>query len=192
MSDRLSIITTKKGDAGSTELGDGSMVPKHHARIELLGTIDELNAWMGMLLAHMPGSMQADMGVGSILGSIQHELFNIGGEVSVPGYQVFDAQAIAFLENAHYILQKHLPPLKEFILPGGSVLGAHIHVARTVCRRAERTFWQLRAMPDDSGDDLQLNLGVYLNRLSDYLFTLARACHQTMHIADVLWKRSDD
>src|SRR6187551_256686 len=139
MGNRLSKIVTRTGDEGTTGLGDGSRVPKDSARVEAIGTVDELNSIVGLLRA------TADLppAVSTLLLRVQHDLFDLGGELAVPGYSVLVDAHVAALESAVEDFNAQLPPLKEFILPGGSEASARCHMARTVARRAERRCWAL-------------------------------------------------
>jgi cob(I)alamin adenosyltransferase len=168
MSNRLTQIATRTGDDGTTGLGDGSRVPKDHLRVQAMGEVDELNSTLGVLLAE---PLPAD--VRELLVTVQHELFNLGGELSIPGYELLKAQAVARLDEAlaHYNAQ--LPRLKEFILPGGTRSAALAHVSRTVARRAERALVTLAASEPVNEAPRQ-----YLNRLSDLLFVLARVLNR--------------
>jgi len=160
-------------------LGDGSRVPKYSARIEALGSIDELNSQIGLLVTEVEHD-----DIRTCLTRIQNDLFDLGGEVSIPGYELLCEDQLLDLE--HWLEQHNagLAPLKEFILPGGTRAAAQAHVARTVCRRAERALVHLRA------DAAQPELGVrYLNRLSDLLFVLARVLNQRAGTTDVQWQR---
>lgn len=176
---RLSRICTRTGDGGETGLGDGSRVPKDDARIDALGNVDELNSHLGLLVADIE-----HQDVRECLTRIQNDLFDLGGELSIPGYELLVEEQLLDLENwlSHY--NADLTPLKEFILPGGIRTSAQAHIARTVCRRAERALVHLStggAVPQ---------LGVrYLNRLSDLLFVLARVLNHRASCSDVQWKR---
>jgi len=181
MGHRLSKIYTRTGDDGTTGLGDGSRVPKDAARVEAFGTVDELNAGIGLLRSELPANHEAQ----KLLGEIQHDLFDLGGELCIPGYILLKPEQIDLLENEIDRLNEDLPMLKEFILPGGSRAASLAHVARTVCRRAERRVHTL-AHSEDSVGALPLQ---YLNRLSDYLFVLARALARENGGAEVLWNR---
>ena len=179
MGHRLSKIVTRTGDAGTTGLGDGSRVPKDSARIAAIGEIDELNSLLGLLLTEpLPAPIAA------CLTSAQHDLFDLGGELSVPGYSVLTDAQVQRVEAAVEAFNADLDPLKEFILPGGTRAAALAHVARTVCRRAERALVRLAAT-DPVSDAARR----YLNRMSDLLFVLARALNRTAARPDVLWKR---
>jgi len=168
MANRLTQIATRTGDDGSTGLGDGSRVPKDHLRVQAMGEVDELNSGLGVLLAEpLPGDVR------ELLVTIQHELFNLGGELSIPGYELLKADAVLRLDEAlaHYNTQ--LPRLKEFILPAGTRGAALAHVSRTVARRAERALVALAAV-----DKVNTAPRQYLNRLSDLLFVLARVLNR--------------
>jgi len=174
---RLSKIYTRTGDKGTTGLGNGSRVAKNDARIIAIGDVDELNSVVGILLA---GSI--DRTSQDILTKIQHHLFNVGGELSMPGHTMLNATHITWLENQLDTLNQPLGPLKDFILPGGCIEAAHCHHARTVCRRAERNLVTLHEHGAVSEVLLQ-----YLNRLSDLLFVLARHINHQKGCPDVLW-----
>ncbi|MCS6765120.1 MAG: cob(I)yrinic acid a,c-diamide adenosyltransferase [Candidatus Protistobacter heckmanni] len=178
MGNRLSSITTRTGDDGSTGLGDGSRVPKDHLRIQAIGDVDELNSNLGVLLAeNLPGD------VSEALLSIQHDLFDLGGELSVPGYGLLKDERVAQLDAWLAAWNADLPRLKEFILPGGSRAAALAHVCRTVCRRAERAIVAL-----GKAETLNEAPRLYANRLSDLLFVLARVLNRANGGSDVLWK----
>lgn len=164
MGNRLSKIVTRTGDAGTTGLATGDRVDKSGARIGAIGDIDELNCVLGLLLAGDPGVAER-----AALEPVQHELFDLGGELSMPGAAVITAAQVTALEDSIGGLNDELPPLKEFILPGGSETAARAHLARAVCRRTERQLWQLHAEEPLNGESLR-----YLNRLSDLLFVIAR------------------
>jgi cob(I)alamin adenosyltransferase len=179
MGHRLTKIYTRTGDTGTTGLGDGSRVAKDHVRVEALGAVDELNSCLGLMLAEPLGE-----DVRHLLIEIQHDLFDIGGELSIPGYTRIQAEHVSQLER---VLDHHnadLEPLKEFILPGGSRAGALCHLARTVCRRAERRVVSLASVQSLSPYCQQ-----YLNRLSDLLFVLSRVINRGDGSSDVLWRK---
>ena len=181
MGHRLSKIVTRTGDSGETGLGDGSRTPKDGPRIEAIGAVDELNSDLGVLLAEgLPAEISA------CLLAVQHDLFDLGGELSIPGYAGLKEAQLLRVEEAVERFNCALPPLKEFILPGGSRSAALAHVCRTVCRRAERRVVALiHADPDHApGFSLQ-----YLNRLSDLMFVLARVLNREAGRDDVLWQR---
>jgi cob(I)alamin adenosyltransferase len=177
---RLTRIYTRTGDSGETGLGDGSRVTKDAHRIHALGSVDELNSHLGLLLTE-----PLDGDVRACLERIQHDLFDLGGELSIPGHHMLTEEQLLDLEHLLDRYNATLPPLKEFVLPGGSRAAALAHVARTVCRRAERALVSLEAESHDSA------LGVrYLNRLSDLLFVLARTLNRAAGGTDVLWQRA--
>lgn len=178
MGHRLTRIYTRTGDAGETGLGDGTRVPKDSPRVCALGEIDELNSAIGLLLAE---ALPAD--VGETLAGIQHDLFDLGAEVCIPGHAGMSDGRVAHLETVLDHYNRDLPPLKEFILPGGTRAASLAHLARTVCRRAERALVSLaRAEPVGTA------ARKYLNRLSDLLFVLGRALNRAGGGSDVLWQ----
>ena len=179
MGHRLSKIVTRTGDAGTTGLGDGSRVAKDSVRIEAIGAVDELNATLGTLLAEPLPDEIADC-----LTEVQHDLFDLGGELSIPGYSAVHDPHVDRLEQAIGRFNADLGPLKEFILPGGSRAASLAHVARTVCRRAERTLVHLGASTTVSDP-----VRKYMNRLSDLLFVLARVLNREAGRPDVLWRK---
>ena len=177
MGNRLSKIYTRTGDDGTTGLGDGSRVAKDSARVAAYGTVDEANSCIGVVLAcDLPESVRA------LLVAVQHQLFDLGGELCIPGHAaIFDAD-IDRLEQALDGFNADLPALKDFILPGGGLAAAHCHVARTVCRRAERETVTLARH-----DAVRPQAVRYLNRLSDLLFVLARVLARHSGHGEVLW-----
>lgn len=180
MSHRLSIITTRAGDDGHTTLGDGQRVAKSHVRVQALGDVDELNSHLGLWRTE---NLPAD--IDGCLLRIQHDLFDMGAELAVPGYEVLTQDHVLYLEQKIQHYNAQLPPLKEFILPGGSKAAALAHIARTVTRRAERAVILL----NEHEPGLSLHCTLYLNRLSDLCFVLARQLNQQLHYPDVLWQR---
>jgi len=179
MGNRLSKIYTRTGDDGTTGLGDGARVRKDHARVEAYGTVDEANSAIGMILA-VPGT-PAD--VARCLIEIQHDLFDLGGELCIPGTQVIKASQIERLEQLLDNFNDPLPALKDFILPGGGPAAAACHLARTIVRRAERRVWTLADAEPVNGE-----VPKYLNRLSDLLFVVARVLARHEHGTEVLWR----
>ncbi len=179
MGNRLSKIYTRTGDDGSTGLGDGTRVPKESLRVEAYGTVDEANSALGMVLA-VPGLPDA---VRQCLTEVQHDLFDVGAELCVPGYRVVEAAWIERLEQVLDGFNDGLPPLKEFILPAGTRSAALAHVGRTVARRAERAVVALAAAEPVNAAPRQ-----YLNRLSDLMFVLARVLNRMHGGDDVYWK----
>jgi cob(I)alamin adenosyltransferase len=183
MGNRLSKIYTRTGDDGSTGLGDGSRVPKDGLRVEAFGTVDEANSAIGVVLsiAALPPP------VARCLTEVQHDLFDLGGELCIPGHRMIQASHVERLEQELDGFNESLPPLKEFILPGGGPAAAACHVARTVCRRAERRCWSLARAETVAPEALQ-----YLNRLSDLLFVLARLLARHENGSEVFWRRTKD
>ncbi len=178
MGQRLTQIATRTGDDGSTGLGDGGRVPKDHLRVVAMGDVDELNSSLGVLLAEPLPDL-----VRELLVVIQHELFNLGGELSIPGYELLKDDAVLHLDAALRRYNAALPPLQEFILPGGARGAALAHVSRTIARRAERALVALGA-----AEPVRTAPRQYLNRLSDLLFVLAR----TLNRANLDGRGGDD
>jgi len=179
MGNRLSRIYTRTGDDGSTGLGDGTRVPKDSLRVEAYGTVDELNSAIGVLLA----TPEVPPGVAACLTEVQHELFDMGGELCIPGHHAIEPRHVTRLEEALDGFNDELPPLKEFILPGGGPAAAACHLARTVARRAERRVWSLA-----HAESVRAEVPQYLNRLSDLLFVIARVLARHERGTEVLWK----
>lgn len=178
MGNRLTQIATRTGDDGSTGLGDNTRVPKDHLRVQAMGDVDELNSNIGVLLCEpMPPAVR------ELLVDVQHQLFNLGGELSMPGYTLLKAEALLQLDNALAEHNAALPRLAEFILPAGTRAASQAHVCRTVARRAERAVVALGAK-----EDVNAALRHYLNRLSDLLFVLARVLNRVDGGDDVYWK----
>lgn len=178
MRNRLSRIVTRTGDAGTTGLADGRRVPKHDARIETLGEVDELNSHLGLLLTEsMPEPIRA------LLTTIQNDLFDLGGELALPDHPQVVETHVLRLDTAIAELNAQLSPLKEFVLPGGTRAAALAHVCRTVCRRAERSLVRLAER-----EALSPLLGQYLNRLSDLLFIIARQINRSAGQAEPTWR----
>jgi cob(I)alamin adenosyltransferase len=179
MGNRLSKIYTRTGDDGTTGLGDGSRLAKDAARVEAYGTVDELNSAVGMILsiAELP------QGITAALTEVQHDLFDLGGELCIPGSRIIKAEQVTRLEESLDGFNEGLPPLKEFILPGGGPAAAACHLARTIARRAERRAWTLAKQESLSSD-----LTNYLNRLSDLLFVMARVLARHEQGTEVLWR----
>ena len=179
MGHRLSKIYTRTGDGGETGLGDGSRARKDNPRVIALGEIDELNSAIGVLLAEpVPEKLRV------ILESIQHDLFDLGGDVSIPGRTTMTEDQVKRLEVILDELNSALPRLKEFILPGGTRAASLAHLARTVCRRAERSLVAL-----SSSEKVADPARIYLNRLSDLLFVLGRVLNREGGRGDVLWQQ---
>ncbi|QYF94450.1 cob(I)yrinic acid a,c-diamide adenosyltransferase [Massilia sp. PAMC28688] len=178
MANRLSKIATRKGDDGSTGLGDGSRTAKDSVRIHTLGEVDELNSFVGLLLCEdMPADLREE------LISIQHDLFDLGGELCIPGYTMITQEHVARIDT---LLEKYnatLPPLKDFILPAGSRAASVAHLCRTVCRRAERSIVAL-----GKSETINEHPRQYVNRLSDLMFVLSRVLNRFAGGTDVLWQ----
>jgi len=180
MGNRLSKIYTRTGDDGSTGLGDGARIAKDSVRVEAYGSVDEANSAVGVVLA-VPSLPEA---VRRCLTEVQHDLFDLGGELCIPGHRMISSAYVDRLENELDAFNDPLPPLKDFILPGGGPAAAACHVARTVCRRAERRCWSLARVEAVAPDALK-----YLNRLSDLLFVIARVLAREESGSEVLWRR---
>ena len=178
MANRLSQIATRTGDNGTTGLGDNTRVSKDSLRVHAMGDVDELNSQIGVLLCEeMPA------GVRELLVEVQHQLFNLGGELSIPGFELLKPEAVMVLDEALESYNANLPRLAEFILPAGSRAAALAHVCRTVARRAERAVVAL-----DKAETLKASPRLYLNRLSDLLFVLSRVLNRMNGGDDVYWK----
>lgn len=186
MANRLSKIVTRTGDDGSTGLASGERIGKDQARVAALGDVDELNSAIGVLLAEALPAEARD----ALLG-VQHDLFDLGGELSLPGHALIGAAHLARIEELVTRFNTGLAPLKEFVLPGGTRPAALAHMARTICRRAERTLVAL-ANEDHAQKNAEKKSRLpvqYLNRLSDLLFVLARALNKSGGNGDVLWQQ---
>ena len=178
MGNRLSKIATRTGDNGTTGLGDGSRTEKDSVRIHAIGEVDELNSHIGLLLCEdMPAALRAELVL------IQHDLFDLGGELCIPGYQMITEDHVGRLDDMLEKYNADLPALTEFILPAGSRAAALAHVCRTVCRRAERSIVALAKT-----DTLNAQPRKYVNRLSDLMFVLARVLNRHAGGSDVLWQ----
>lgn len=183
MGNRLSNIYTRTGDDGTTGLGDGSRTSKDSARVEAYGTVDEANSAIGMVLA--ADAVPDD--VRRCLTDVQHDLFELGGELCIPGHSAITDAFIDRLENELDSFNSDLPRLKEFILPGGGQAAAACHLARTIVRRAERRAYTLANV-----EDVRPEVVKYLNRLSDLLFVVARVIARAESGTEVLWNRNRD
>ncbi len=184
MGNRLSKIYTRTGDKGTTGLGDGTRVNKDSLRVEAMGDVDELNAVIGLLITELL-SVKSSAHLQPLLTDIQHDLFNLGGEICIPNYVMIESTRVEALESAIDSLNDSLEPLKEFILPGGTKAAAYCHLARTVCRRAERLM--IKLSHDEAVTEISLQ---YINRLSDLLFVLCRIINKDAGISDVLWNNT--
>jgi cob(I)alamin adenosyltransferase len=179
MGNRLSKIATRTGDNGTTGLGDGSRVDKDNLRVHAMGDVDEMNSHLGLLLCEdLPPGLREE------LGTIQHDLFDLGGELCIPGYTLIKLEHVARLDALLAKYNADLPPLADFILPAGSRAAAQAHVCRTVCRRAERAIVTL-----GKGETLNAFPRQYMNRLSDLMFVLARVLNRYAGGSDVLWEK---
>ncbi|HEB80822.1 MAG TPA: cob(I)yrinic acid a,c-diamide adenosyltransferase [Chromatiales bacterium] len=181
MGHRLSKIYTRTGDCGDTGLGDGTRVGKDDPRVEACGTVDEINSVLGMVLAEDPPEA-----VRACLLDVQHDLFDLGGELCLPGRTVITPEYVARLERILDRFNADLPPLKEFILPGGGRAASVCHLARTVCRRAERRLVTLQRSQTVGAEAVR-----YLNRLSDLLFVLARVLGRSAGAGETPWQRRE-
>jgi len=179
MGNRLSKIYTRTGDDGTTGLADGSRIEKDSLRMEAIGTIDELNSAIGMILSH-----SVDDNIAAYLGSIQHDLFDLGGEMAIPECQIINSDHTQALETKLDELNSKLPYLKEFILPAGGKATSCCHLARSICRRAER-----RCVSLNRNETLNPAILTYLNRLSDLLFVAARTLARSEGGNEVFWNR---
>jgi cob(I)alamin adenosyltransferase len=178
MGNRLTQIATRTGDAGTTGLGDNTRVSKSHLRVHAMGDVDELNSHIGVLLCEeLPAKVR------DLLVEVQHQLFNLGGELSIPGYELLKPEAVAALDEALAEHNAALPRLQEFILPAGNRAASQAHVCRTVARRAERAVVAL-----GEADSVREAPRQYLNRLSDLMFVLARVLNRMNGGDDVYWK----
>ena len=186
MGNRLSKIYTRTGDDGSTGMADGSRVSKADNLFSVMGDIDELNSHIGLVRAQLKRnkgqSIEKEFSEALII--IQHLLFNIGGELAMPEYEGVNATHIEWVEQQIDAMNTTLPPLKDFILPTGSVLVSQLHVARSVCRRAER---QAVLLQQQRPDAIRLTAVSFINRLSDWLFVAARFCTDPEQVSEVLW-----
>ncbi|MCC2595817.1 cob(I)yrinic acid a,c-diamide adenosyltransferase [Pusillimonas sp. MFBS29] len=179
MATRLSVIATRTGDAGTTGLGDGSRVPKNAPRIEAMGNVDELNSVIGLLRTEA-----LPTGIDKLLARVQNDLFDLGAELCIPGHAAITEAHVTFLDTSLDHYNADLGKLQEFILPGGSRSAALAHLARTVCRRTERSVVALHADETINAPVMQ-----YLNRLSDLCFVLSRALNRAAGQSDILWSR---
>lgn len=184
MEHRLSKIYTRAGDAGETGLGDGRRVPKDHPRIDALGEVDTFNSQLGLLLAHLAGDPRLAE-VTAVLAPCQHRLFDLGGELAMPGHQALHGTEVERIEAVIDTWNEELGPLRNFILPGGSLAVAQAHVCRAQARTAERRCQQLHREEPLQGVGL-----AYLNRLSDLLFVAARIIGRREAVDEILWAQA--
>ena len=183
MGNRLSAISTRTGDAGTTGLGDGSRVSKSDPRVAAMGDVDELNSAVGMLIAL--GLVDDKLAMSRLLADVQQDLLDLGGELSIPGYTLLKGERVAALDTWLAQANADLPRLQEFIRPGGTLTAAQAHVCRTVCRRAERSVVELAESQAVSNTIRQ-----YLNRLSDLMFVMARVLNRTGGGTEHQWDRT--
>ena len=180
MGKRLSKIYTRTGDEGSTGLGDGTRVPKTSPRVEAMGQVDELNSLIGLMMTEaLPKEIH------QFLMAVQHTLFDLGGELSLPGHKLVSPEQVIAVENILDELNATLAPLEEFILPGGTRAAALCHVARSTCRRVERVLFSV-----DDGHTVSDASRQYINRLSDLLFVMARSLNHAAGEPDILWQNN--
>jgi cob(I)alamin adenosyltransferase len=197
MGKRLSKIYTKTGDKGQTGLGNGNRVAKTHPRIEAIGAVDELNSSLGVLIETLNEKLNETPGKSAgltrtlhFLKLSQHRIFDLGGELSIPGFEIINEDHVQAIEAELDDLNLHLAPLDNFILPGGSRLIAECHMTRSICRRAERHIVGLAETPSGSEPEVVSGFALqYINRLSDYLFVVARYCALKTGVKEVLWQK---
>ncbi len=185
MGKRLSKIYTRTGDTGQTGLGDGNRIQKDHARIVAIGTVDEFNSALGLLIEELRQEEALELNITiNFLRTCQHRVFDLGGELSIPGYKIISTEHVTAIEVELDALNEFLSPLENFILPGGSKTIAQCHMARSICRRAERAMVTLN---EEEKDTINCAALEYINRLSDYLFVVARYTALKTGIEEVLW-----
>ena len=187
---RLSKIYTKTGDKGETGLADGSRIKKSALRMDVIGTIDELNSWIGSVINAIPLNQDNKLEKAhAYLSGLQHTLFDLGGELAIPGCTLIDIGDVELVEENIDLLNDDLEPLKNFVLPGGSACASQVHLARTCCRRAERLMFGLAEQSEDS--KINLVSVQFINRLSDFLFVLSRYVIVVRGEAEVIWQPKD-
>jgi len=184
MGNRLSKLYTRTGDDGTSGLSGGTRIAKNHERMCAMGSVDELNSIIGLLICKLDSAALANNELQTMFTEIQHDLFNIGGEISMPGHAFIKPEKIAGLEKRIDTFNESLEPLKEFILPGGTESASICHMARSIARRAERDIISLHQQEDVPETTRQ-----YINRLSDLLFVAARIINQRLNETDVMWKK---
>ena len=191
MKNRLDRIVTKSGDSGSTSINPNKRISKNSDIVKFLGDLDELNAYIGTLKADLfiiNSTENSLEDVYSWITRIQHTLFDIGGAISSENIEIFDEKAVVFLEEIIHKINQDLPPLKDFVLPGGSQLGAKAHVSRTVCRRAERSFINLIENNLEYKKYQKSSILPYINRLSDFFFVLSRQLDRLCNLEEQTWE----
>ena len=185
MGKRLSKIYTRTGDGGETGLGDGSRIKKNHPRVEAMGSVDELNSIIGLVVENLLLEDNEELiTIANFMRTLQHRIFDLGGELSIPGYEIINRDHVGTIEKQLDELNELVKPLDNFILPGGSAIIANCHMARSICRRAERNVVLLA-----ESETINPAAKEFLNRLSDYLFVVARSCARINDIDEVLWKK---
>jgi len=185
---RLSKIYTKTGDKGETGLADGSRIKKSALRMDVIGTIDELNSWVGSVINTIPADSNGKLAnARAYLSGLQHTLFDLGGELAIPGSALIDTGDVELVEENIDLLNDDLEPLKNFVLPGGSASASQVHLARTCCRRAERLMFSLVEQQEE--DNLNAVSVQFINRLSDFLFVLSRYVIVVKGEQEVLWQQ---
>ncbi|WP_299734219.1 cob(I)yrinic acid a,c-diamide adenosyltransferase [uncultured Endozoicomonas sp.] len=182
---RLTRIYTRTGDKGMTRIGEGQQLPKSHPRIHAIGSVDEANSWLGMLIRSLQQGNEVNQKQLAAIQDIQHRMFDVGGELAMPGYQLIQEEHTKAIEALIDELNEPLPNLKNFTLPGGGQSACHCHMARTVSRRAERTIIELQ----ESGEAVNEPLLKFVNRLSDLMYVLGRHC-ALQDEGEVLWQAS--
>jgi len=183
---RLSKIYTRTGDKGETGLADGSRIKKSALRMDVIGTIDELNSWLGAVISTLQVDSDKKLELAhSYLSGLQHTLFDLGGELAIPGSALIDASDVELVEEKIDLLNDALEPLKNFVLPGGSASASQMHLARTCCRRSERLLFTLLEQEEDKVNPLSVQ---FINRLSDFLFVLSRYVIVVKGIEEVIWQ----
>lgn len=186
MTDRLSTIVTKSGDSGTTGLADGQRLSKSHPRICAIGEIDELNSHIGLLITQLHSLNRDELQIHlNLLSALQHALFDLGSELAVPGFNALNPEIVTKVEQAIDTMLQQLPPLREFILPGGCLQASQAHICRSVSRRSERALVLLNCKEPISDLSMQL-----VNRLSDYFFVLARELNRLAGNKDIFWQKN--
>ena len=194
MKNRLDRIVTKSGDSGLTSINPNKRISKNSNIVKFLGDLDELNAYLGTLKADLfiiNSTKNSLEDINGWITRIQHTLFDIGGTISSENMEIFDEKAVIFLEEIIHEINQDLPPLKEFVLPGGSQLGAKAHVSRTVCRRAERSLVNLIENNPECEKYQKSPVLPYINRLSDFLFVLSRRLDRLCNLDEQTWETSN-
>ena len=189
MGKRLSKIYTRTGDLGETGLGDGNRIKKTHPRVQAMGSVDELNSIVGVLVESLLADSHHELtAIANFLRQLQHRIFDLGGEISIPGFEIITSGHVTAIEEQLDGLNEHLAPLDNFILPGGSTLIANCHMARAICRRAERDITALaETQAENAAPTVNRAAMQFINRLSDYLFVVARSCARITGVDEVLW-----